>query len=220
MDLREADALEAAVRAGLLDVHTSMPGRVVSYSEATHRAVVEPCSRRALLSDKGGISVESLPKISNVLVVWPGSDSGGGIRFALAAGDSVWLHFSETDSAGWEKTGSPSNPRDASRHTLGHPVAYPFPRTGGGSSDGNVFGVQLVVGSKASAMAVVQAPKLDADLAALQAMLLLLVNAIATDGAGPLVTAPATVSAATTLAGSLATWPNPLGRATAKLKAE
>lgn len=143
MDLKPEDAIDAAVRAGLLDVHTSMPARIVSYNDQTQRAVVRPCAKRALPSDDGGVALETIPDIQNVLVSWPG---GGGfiLRFPLAEGDSGWLVFSETDSSGWEETGDVSDPNSTERHGLGSPIFYPLARAAVGGT-GNLVGPQPFV---------------------------------------------------------------------------
>ena len=167
MDLSPEDAIAAGVKAGLLDVHTSMPARIVSYDDQTQRAVVRPCAKRVLAADEKGLAVEQLPDLPNVLVAWLG---GGGfvLRFPLVAGDSGWLHFSETDSSGWERDGQPGAPATAERHGLGSPIFYPLARAPAGGQGHVVTPSPFVVGSATAAVPVACAPTTDARLDALE----------------------------------------------------
>jgi hypothetical protein len=167
MDLAPEDALAAAVAAGLLDVHTSMPASVVSYNEGTGRAVVRPCGKRALLADDDGVASEQLPDLPNVIVAWPG---GGGfvLRFPLNAGDSGWLHFSEVDASGWERDGKPGALSSTERHGLGSPIFYPLARVPPAGGGNVATPTPFVVGKAANAVAVACAPTVDARLQALE----------------------------------------------------
>jgi hypothetical protein len=95
-------------------IHTSLPGRVVSYDAATQTATVE------LVVQLLGQSVPPLPEVP---VVWPGGTAGH-LHVPLEAGDTLMVLFSEEDFSGWFDTGSVSAPRVLARHGL-HAVAIP-----------------------------------------------------------------------------------------------
>lgn len=109
----------------MLDVHTSLPGEIVSYDAAKQVADVRPMLKRRIPDPDGGDdTIEALPTIPAVPVVWP---RGGGycLTFPLAKGDGVMLVFSEADLSAWRDTGEASDPGDVERHGLAGAVAVP-----------------------------------------------------------------------------------------------
>lgn len=119
-----AEVIRQAMDARLLDVHTCLPGRVVSYNPETQQADVEIAVRSAVEAADGSTVIEEPPVIPAVPVAWL---RGGGysLQFPLERGDHVWLMFSESDMGAWRLTGQPSDPGDLTRHSLSHPVALP-----------------------------------------------------------------------------------------------
>lgn len=117
----------AALDGRLLDVHTQMRGKVVSYDESAKTCEVELGVRRALPDGDGGYTFEDLPNIPHVPVAWVGA---GGFFFhlPLAAGDTVWLSFDEVDAQQWETSGQPSNPGWIERFGLSSVLAHPYTR--------------------------------------------------------------------------------------------
>lgn len=126
----EAELLREVIESRLTDVHTSIPGRVVSYDAATQTADIEIVIQRAEQAASGAIVHETYPVIPNVPVGWP---SGGGysFQFPLSPGDGVWLVFSEASIATWRETGEVSPPGDLDRHDLSYPIALPCARPKG-----------------------------------------------------------------------------------------
>lgn len=118
----EVDVIRSAIESRLLDLHTSMPGRVVTYYPATQTADVQPVIKRAIQSYSGELVHEELPIIHNVPIEWPG---GGGyaMQFPVMSGDFVWLIFSEAATAMWRSTGQISEPGDLRRHDLSYACA-------------------------------------------------------------------------------------------------
>jgi hypothetical protein len=142
----DAELIRLALDSRLLDVHTCMPGRVLSYTAATQTANVVPVVRRAIARADGSYAHEDLPVLHNVPVIFP---RGGGCSFVLpvAAGDHVWLMFSESAMAQWRSTGQTANPGDVSRHDLSYPVALPgmFPSASPVGASGLPLGSEAVV---------------------------------------------------------------------------
>jgi hypothetical protein len=148
-----AEIIQEALRSKLADVHTAIPGRVVSYDKTKQVADVEIVVKRPLETADGTIVQEDLPVIPNVPIVWSG---GGGISltFPLAEGDHVLLVFCEASIAMWRETGEVGEVGDLRRHSLGHAVAIPMVRpvseaiSSNGVSDSNavLYGGVLQVG--------------------------------------------------------------------------
>lgn len=123
----EAELLRTVIESRLADVHTSIPGRVVSYDAATQTADIEIVILRAEQAESGATVHETYPVIPNVPVGWP---SGGGysLQFPLDPGDGVWLVFSESATSGWRETGEVSPPGDLDRFDISYPIALPCAR--------------------------------------------------------------------------------------------
>lgn len=121
------ELLRDVISSRLADVHTSIPGRVVSYDASTQTADVEIVILRADQAETGEVVHEPYPVVPNVPVAWP---SGGGysLQLALTSGDGVWLVFSEAATANWRDTGDVSPPGDLDRHDLSYPIAIPGAR--------------------------------------------------------------------------------------------
>jgi hypothetical protein len=118
------ELVREAIENRLLDLHTALPGRIESYDAAKQTAEVKPLVKRAAPKSDGGVVLEDLPVCPNVPVCWPG---GGGyaIHLPLAAGDTVWLIFSEGATGQVRETGEVSPPGDLRRHSLGYAFAIP-----------------------------------------------------------------------------------------------
>jgi hypothetical protein len=120
-----AEVIELAVRNALEHVHTSLPARVLSFDAAKNTVDVELGTKAATYDrDTGEREYEERPQLASVPVVWP---RGGGyvMTLPLAAGDFVWLMFAEQGLGEWRASGEVSEPVDARRHSIGHPVALP-----------------------------------------------------------------------------------------------
>lgn len=114
--LRELIATE------LSDVHTSLPGVVISYDG--NRAVVKPALPKQLASG----DVLQAPQIVNVPVCFPVGDAGKAqITVPLKGGDPVLLHFSERALESW-LSGSDDAPDDPRQFDLTDAFASPVMR--------------------------------------------------------------------------------------------
>lgn len=127
-DVTLTDLLEMARESWHAELHTALPGRVVSYDVDTQRADVRPVVQRTVPRVDGGTALEDLPTIRSVPVLWPG---GGGFCFhaPLAAGDDVMLLVPEQDPQQFLETGQASAPLDHRRHHLAGAFALPLIRS-------------------------------------------------------------------------------------------
>lgn len=121
-----AEVITGAIDSKLLDLHTCMPGKVVSFDDLGQSVNVQPVIKRAIHSYDGELTHEELPIIHNVPIAFPG---GGGyvMRFPVTAGDHVWLMFSEAAMSQWRTTGQISEPGDLRRHDLSYACALYLP---------------------------------------------------------------------------------------------
>ena len=110
----------AAVRNDILQrlVHV-LPGRIESYDASTQKCAVQP-----LLREVFPASTITLPKLTDVPVVWP---RGGGafITLPLAKGDTVAIHISGRSLDKWLTEGGEVTPDDTRKFSIGDAVVYP-----------------------------------------------------------------------------------------------
>ena len=119
----EAEVIRGGIVSWLTDVHTSLPGKVISYDAATQSAAIQPAVQRAIPSDDGWTHVD-YPVIPAAKVVWL-AGGGSSLQLPLTAGDSVWLLFSEACWAQYRRTGQIAPPGDQRRFDLSYPIALP-----------------------------------------------------------------------------------------------
>lgn len=106
-DPRDADFTREAIRDALVKLSTAIPALIVSYDAATRRATVQPAFK---LRAKTGQLVRA-PQLGNVPVAFPGG-AGGGLTWALAAGDEVILVCAQRRIARWLERGGEVDPWD------------------------------------------------------------------------------------------------------------
>ena len=119
------DVIALALQNERDDIHTALPGVVVSYDPETQLADVQPTVKRPVWDDEGNrLQGESYPVLPKVPVRWP---QCGGFAFVLPmkAGDFVWIEFSEGGTGEFRTSGQESEPFDVSRHTITHPYCSP-----------------------------------------------------------------------------------------------
>mgnify|MGYP001767638139 CR=1 FL=1 len=109
----EAAAVRAEVEASTLDLHTAMPGIVLSFDKNKQTAVVQPAVQK-FFRGKGFVEIK---QVMDVPVQFP---RGGGfvLTFPVAAGDECLLVFSERAIDHWFETGRTSPPSDTRTHSL------------------------------------------------------------------------------------------------------
>lgn len=116
-----------AIEFVLSNIHTSMPGRIVSYDQSTGLASVQPAISRKYKTE---IVATPLPIISNVPVAMPRAGNAL-IKIPLSAGDYVLLIFSERGIDRWLENGGVVDPLDPAMFALNDAIAIPsvFPNT-------------------------------------------------------------------------------------------
>lgn len=124
------DAMRAQIKGELADVHTSMPGIVVSFDPAKQTAVVQPAIKRVWVED-GPLP---LPQCVDVPVSFP---RGGNFifTFPIAKSDEVLLHFSKWAIDDWWDRGGVREPSEVRQFDLSDAFAAP-----GYSSRGRAVG--------------------------------------------------------------------------------
>lgn len=118
--------LREAVAVALGRVHTSVPGRVLSYDRTTQTATVQPSIRFAYIDENGDRQTYLAPPIANAPIGFIGA-AGGAIYFPIAAGDECLLVFAERSLDEWRQTGSDDNtPRDPRRFDITDAIVWPL----------------------------------------------------------------------------------------------
>ena len=94
-------AQNARIEASKLDLHTCLPGAIVSYDATRKTAVCKPGIKRIFRGEMGAVD---LPDLVDCPVYFP---SGGGftLSFPVAAGDECLLVFSERAIDMWWQNG-------------------------------------------------------------------------------------------------------------------
>jgi hypothetical protein len=103
------------------NIHTAMPGEIVSFDPLTQTATIQPSLQRLL---EGADGAENLPPIEDVPVCMPG---GGGfwINLDLAAGDTGIIIWSERSIANWLTLGGQADPDDTRKFDLSDAMFIP-----------------------------------------------------------------------------------------------
>lgn len=114
-DITEAELLRRVMTSAQADMHTAMPGRVVTYDVLEQVADVEP---QLILGGR------ELPIIPRVRVVWPRGGNGYMV-FPVVPGDYGLMIFCEADISSWVSSGSKTEPGDEARHGIHGAVFVP-----------------------------------------------------------------------------------------------
>lgn len=132
------------IAAELADVHTCLPGVIVSYDGEL--ATVRPTLDKQLANGE----VLAAPQIARVPMCWPCGDVNGAkarITVPLAPGDPVLLHFSERALDDW-LNGTDGAPGDPRQFDLSDAFATPQMRPGTfGASDLENLSIEYGPGS-------------------------------------------------------------------------
>lgn len=119
-----AEVILEAIESRLIDVHTSLPGRIESYDETTQTADIKIELKRMVEDEDSKFTTEELPKLPNVPICFPRSASFF-ISFPLASDDKVMVFFSESSLDQYRSKGSLTTPADGRRLSLTGAFAIP-----------------------------------------------------------------------------------------------
>lgn len=162
-----SEVVKALVNARLVDVHTAMPARVVSYDRATRRASVQPLVREPQRRE-AGTKLEAMPILTSVPVMFQAT-SRNGTTFPLLAGDLVWVMFSEQAlDRVLISDGNVTDPKSPVRFTMRGAVCMPgfhTSQTVDAESDNNamvIHGDEIRLGSKTATAKVALVPGVEA----------------------------------------------------------
>ena len=104
----------------LTNVHTAIPGEILSYDKATRKASVKPLINREFKDN----TILEYPVITNCPVVFPGTAQGV-LHFDLTNGDGCLIVFSERSLDKWLSSGGVVNPNNRRLHDLSDGVIIP-----------------------------------------------------------------------------------------------
>ncbi len=128
------DAMRQAVLFQLYDVHTALPGQIVSYDYTTQKAVIQPCLKKSYLDG----TTQEMPILNNVPVIFPKA-GGASLTFPVVPGDTCLLLFIERSTDLWKSVGGVVAPNDPRKFDLSDAVAIMglMPFTENSLSDNN-----------------------------------------------------------------------------------
>lgn len=116
-----AQVLQDAFEGRLCNLHTAMPGRILSYDASKQTAKIQPELKRKFRDG----SVLDIPVISDVPVVMPRAGKAF-ISLPLKPGDQVLLIFAERSLDTWKVSGGSVDPTTESRkHDFSDAFAIP-----------------------------------------------------------------------------------------------
>lgn len=112
------DAMRQAVLFQLYDVHTALPGQIVSYDYSTQKASIQPCLKKSYLDG----TTQEMPILNNVPVIFPRSGEAS-FTFPVLPGDTCLLLFIERSTDLWKSVGGIVAPNDPRKFDLSDAVA-------------------------------------------------------------------------------------------------
>jgi hypothetical protein len=114
------DIIRQAISSQLCSVHTCLPAEIVTYDYTVQKATVQPLLRKRYRDG----TVQALPEITNVPVIFPRSSSFS-MHYPLNQGDNVMILFSERSIDQWLTSGGEITPLDSRKFDLSDAIAIP-----------------------------------------------------------------------------------------------
>lgn len=115
------EVIKGLINAELTELHTAIPGEIVSYDYAKNLAVVRPLLKRKYVGEELPVD---LPTISNVPVCFPRMGKGH-LRFPVLAKMTGMIKFSERSMDKWLVSGGSVDPEDARKFSLSDATFWP-----------------------------------------------------------------------------------------------
>ena len=110
--------VQQVVDNSLKEVHTCLPGSIVSFDSSTQIASIQPLLKRKFVNDQE----VDLPLCINCPVIFPGA-GGFVMTFPVEPGDECLIVFSERALDTWIQSGGAQLPLDTRRHSLSDAIA-------------------------------------------------------------------------------------------------
>ena len=129
-DKNDIDTLASVIakgyKEGIKDLHTSLPGIIVSFNPATQQASIQPAIKRVFIArgaEEQILTPSPLPVLINVPIIFP---RGGGfsLTFPVKQGDECLIMFCERSIDNWHQFGGVKSPTARRFHDLSDAVAY------------------------------------------------------------------------------------------------
>jgi hypothetical protein len=129
----------------MANIHTCLPGKIISYDKDTGLAKVQPLLKRKYKNAK---TPTELPVISGVPVLFPRTGTAR-LRFPVKADDTVALFFSERSLDRWLEKGGSVDPEDPSRFALNDAIAVlgMYPKSEALAANGAETSLELASGT-------------------------------------------------------------------------
>lgn len=112
------DAMRQAVLFQLYDVHTALPGTIISYDSTLQKATIQPSLKKSYLDG----TTQEMPILNNVPVIFPRT-GGASLTFPVVQGDTCLLLFIERSTDLWKSVGGVVAPDDPRKFDLSDAVA-------------------------------------------------------------------------------------------------
>lgn len=112
------DAMRQAVLFQLYDVHTALPGTIISYESTLQKATIQPSLKKSYLDG----TTQEMPILNNVPVIFPRA-GGASLTFPVVQGDTCLLLFIERSTDLWKSVGGVVAPDDPRKFDLSDAVA-------------------------------------------------------------------------------------------------
>lgn len=112
------DAMRQAVLFQLYDVHTALPGQIISYDHTLQKASIQPSLKKSYLDG----TTQEMPILNNVPVIFPKA-GGASLTFPVLPGDTCLLLFIERSTDLWKSVGGIVAPNDPRKFDLSDAVA-------------------------------------------------------------------------------------------------
>jgi hypothetical protein len=112
------DAMRQAVLFQLYDVHTALPGQIISYDHSLQKASIQPCLKKSYLDG----TTQEMPILNNVPVIFPRAGEAS-LTFPVSPGDTCLLLFIERSTDLWKSVGGIVAPNDPRKFDLSDAVA-------------------------------------------------------------------------------------------------
>ena len=116
-----SDVIDLHIDAKLQNLHTAMPGKIVSYDFSKNLAKIQPLIKRKYRDQP---SATNLPIITNVPVMHPRMGKAS-VRLPIKTGDNGLIIFMERSLDSWIDDGNAVDPLDDRKHSISDAVFYP-----------------------------------------------------------------------------------------------